>query len=214
MPAPAVICMRLRAFMHTRLSTPLRPLALSHIAKRTHSFILLEPLLNNMSLPKESAVREECWIDTASVPRCTKHMLYRTVSYWVVLHCLVPQWYTGKIGKAFECNYRWRQCNFKTECRILVITYLNLLSLKFVACPGQHSTLVPYDIFLTCQTFQTWFCRLSILLPVFCDSSASKIYWKASRRAFSTHCSRFEMTGSWPHSRREKSLFSGLLCVA
>ena len=149
MPAPAVICMRLRAFMRTRLSTPLRPLALSHIAKRTHSFILLERLLNNMSLPKESAVREECWIDTASVPRCTKHMLYRTVSYWVVLHCLVPQWCTGKIGKAFECNYRWRQCNFKTECRILIITYLNLLSLKFVACPGQLSTLVPYDIFFS-----------------------------------------------------------------
>jgi hypothetical protein len=109
--------------MHTRLSTPLRPLALSHIAKRTHSFTLLEPLLNNMSLPRESAVREECWIDTASVPRCTKHMLYRTVSYWVVLHCLVPQWCTGKIGKAFESNYRWRQCNYKTECRILIISY-------------------------------------------------------------------------------------------
>ena len=153
MPAPAVICMRSRAFMHTRLSTPLRPLALSHIAKRTHSFILLEPLLNNMSLPKESAVREECWIDTASVPRCTKHMLYRTVSYWVVLHCLVPQWCTGKIGKAFECNYRWRQCNFKTECRILIITYLNLLSLKFVACPGQLSTLVPYDMFSHLSNF-------------------------------------------------------------
>ena len=29
MPAPAVICMHSRAFMHTRLSTPLCPLALS-----------------------------------------------------------------------------------------------------------------------------------------------------------------------------------------
>ena len=194
--------------MHTRLSTPLRPLALSHIAKRTHSFTLLEPLLNNMSLPRESAVREECWIDTASVPRCTKHMLYRTVSYWVVLHCLVPQWCTGKIGKAFESNYRWRQCNFKTECRINCSPWNSWPVLDSFL----RWSLMTF--FLTCQTFQTWFCQLSILLPVFCDSSASKIYWKASRRAFSTHCSRFEMTASWPYSRREKSLFSGLLCVA
>ena len=60
----SVICTHLRTCIYTRLSTPLRPLALPHIAKRTHLCTLLEPLLNNMSMPRESALREECSIST------------------------------------------------------------------------------------------------------------------------------------------------------
>ena len=82
MPAPAVICMHSRAFMHTRLSTPLCPLALSQ-----------SEIMQNLAFEQNRFEYSE-YLPLDEIPlksySCIGQQVMRRISWWFCTTLRVP----------------------------------------------------------------------------------------------------------------------------